>query len=113
MTLDHLSFGSHDISATRSFFFDDPVNGLLLGHNIRLRDPSPAGHQRLALRRPRSYYIQGDHPAAAPGPGAPVPQPLRCKSKYEEPLSHTALPVGVSKGMVHAMANSLAVRCLF
>ena len=91
VTLDHLSFDTQDISATHSFLFDDPVNGLLLGFTIRLRDPSPAGHQWLALRRPRSHHIRGDPPTAAPGHGALVPQLFRCKSKYEEFLSRRAL----------------------
>lgn len=36
------------------------------------------------------------------------PNHFRCKSGYEELLSHTVLPVGVRKGIVDAMGNSQA-----
>jgi catechol 2,3-dioxygenase-like lactoylglutathione lyase family enzyme len=59
-----------DLDPYRSFFFDDPVNGLRLEYTIRLRDPSPADRDPEQRQFPASLALFEN--ASRPGPGHEV-----------------------------------------
>ena len=59
-----------DLDPYRSFFFDDPVNGLRLEYTTRLRDPSTADRDPEQRQFPASLALFEN--ASRPGPGHPV-----------------------------------------
>jgi hypothetical protein len=56
-----------DLDPYRSFFFDDPVNGLRLEYTTRLRDPSAADRDPNQRQFPASLALFEN--ASRPGPG--------------------------------------------